>query len=166
MTTKNQYEYKNGKTEKMEKIEENENIQGVHKDLDKSIDKLQALIDYDYSAKFDVVKGIYVPSFEFEFSVKPLKRSDMQKIADQSRSYPVEQRDGVQDNLVVFKSVIDPDLSNKKLFDKFSIPQTKPELLVQSILLPGEISILSSLILEISGFQNDFRSIYKVSENL
>lgn len=55
--------------------------------------------------------------------------------------------------LVIINGVVSPDLKDKKLLDKFDVPT--PKLLIQKLLMPGEIVRLYQEISKLSGFADD-----------
>lgn len=140
-----------------------------------SSDALSELLamDTSESAKVPTDEVDMSPRFKKKWKVQALNEALNEKLLEEASEYKKNPRTGQQvrelntqsfARLVVYHCVIDPNLKDPQLFQKYGLRQHQHEALVKRILpLPGYIDRLSSRIMDLSGFSDQLIDVAKNS---
>lgn len=125
-------------------------------------DLLNALLNTEDVA----TKQEYIPRFGVYFTLKSINSEEYNKLVDRCK-YPVKNKRTHQIEekinqdklslLLVEAACVKPNWSDKKLLDKYNT--TDPCVVINKRLLIGEITQLSSAIMDISGFTDEIEKI-------
>ncbi len=125
-------------------------------------DLLNALLNTEDVA----TKQEYIPRFGVYFTLKSINSEEYNKLVDRCK-YPVKNKRTHQIEekinqdklslLLIEAACVKPNWSDKKLLDKYNT--TDPCVVINKRLLIGEITQLSSAIMDISGFTDEIEKI-------
>ncbi len=125
-------------------------------------DLLKALLSVEDTA----TKQEYIPRFKSYFTVKSITSDEYNKLVDRckypvknKRTHQIEEKIN-QDKLSVLlikEACVKPDWSNPQLLKKYNTDD--PCVVINKRLLIGEITQLSSAIMDVSGFSDEIEKI-------
>ncbi|MGG1641880.1 hypothetical protein ACIFQM_11400 [Paenibacillus sp. NRS-1782] len=111
---------------------------------------LEALL----GATTDLKEEIYIPRLKTHFTIKALDEDAIERARSQATTGKDGSLDGSLFNrLLVAKSAVDPDFSDKSLKDHYGASDAAD--CVKKALLPGEQSRMVQAVLVLSGFVED-----------
>ena len=144
-------------------VMEREPIDMLYEPAEQSDDELlRALLDTEDTT----TKQEYMPRFKSYFTVKSITSDAYNKLTERCR-YPVKNKRTHQIEekidqdklslLLIKEGCVKPDWSNPKLLEKYNTQD--PCVVINKRLLIGEITQLSSAIMDVSGFSDDIEKI-------